>query len=245
MIDGLLAALGLLTHIPVPARVWQAPGVQARSLPWYPLVGMLLGALLAALAWCLREASPLLMAAMLVAAWAWLTGGLHLDGLADSADAWVGGLGDRERTLAIMKDPRSGPAGVSALVLVLLLKFAALASLATTAWSLLWLAPLLARGALVVAFMTLPYARPGGTGSGLAGAARWPCVLAVCAGLVLAASAGAHGMAALAATALVFVLWRRACLRRLQGMTGDTCGALAELVEMAVLVALALLPTLL
>ena len=67
-----------------------------------------------------------------------LTGGLHLDGLADSADAWVGGFGDRARTLEIMKDPRSGPAGVTAIVSLLLLKCAALASLSVenAAWCL-------------------------------------------------------------------------------------------------------------
>lgn len=241
MSHGLLAALGLLTRIPVPARVWRAPGVQARSLPWYPLVGLLLGASLAALAWLLREAAPLLMAALLVAAWAWLTGGLHLDGLADSADAWVGGMGDRERTLAIMKDPRSGPAGVSALVLVLLLKTAALASLAGSAWQWLWLAPLLARAGLTAAFLALPYVRAGGMGAGLAGAARAPCMAALLATLLIVAIvARLHGLAALLAAVAVFGLWRRACRKRLGGMTGDTCGALAELVETAVLVALAL-----
>lgn len=241
MIDGLLAALGLLTRIPVPARVWQAPGVQARSLPWYPLVGLLLGALLAAFAWLLRDAAPLLMAALLVTAWAWLSGGLHLDGLADSADAWVGGLGDRERTLAIMKDPRSGPAGVSALVMVLLLKTAALGSLASTAWQWVWLAPLLARTALVAAFLALPYVRVGGMGAGLAGAARMPCGLVSLVTLAaVAIIARWPGWVALLAAAAVFALWRRACRQRLGGMTGDTCGALTELIEVAALVALAL-----
>lgn len=240
MIDAALAALGLLTRIPVPARVWQCPGVQSRSLPWYPLVGLLLGALLAALAWLLHGAPPLLAAALLVAAWAWLSGGLHLDGLADSADAWVGGLGDRERTLAIMKDPRSGPAGVTALVLVLLLKTAALAALAGTAWQLLWLAPLLARAALTAAFLALPYVRAGGMGAGLAGAARGPCAIALLVTLGLALAAGMPGAFALLAGAGVFALWRRACRERLGGITGDTCGALAELVETAVLVALGL-----
>jgi adenosylcobinamide-GDP ribazoletransferase len=170
-----------------------------------------------------------------------LTGGLHLDGLADSADAWVGGMGDRERTLAIMKDPRSGPAGVSALVLVLLLKTAAIASLASGAWQWLWLAPLLARAALTMAFLALPYVRAGGMGAGLTGAARVPCVVALLATLiVVVVFARWQGLMALLAAAVVFALWWRACRRRLGGMTGDTCGALAELVEVAVLVGLAL-----
>lgn len=240
MIDGLLAALGLLTRVPVPARVFTDPAARARSLAWYPVVGLLLGLALAALAWCLQESPPMLGAALLLLAWVWLTGGLHLDGLADSADAWVGGLGDRERTLAIMKDPRSGPAGVSAVVLVLLLKFAALASLETPPLVALALAPLLARAALTLAFLALPYVRAGGMGSGLAPASRLPCVVALLLAVALAGVAGLRGVFALLAAAAVFWLWRRACRRRLGGITGDTCGALAELVEAGVLVALAL-----
>ncbi|WP_202594108.1 adenosylcobinamide-GDP ribazoletransferase, partial [Xanthomonas perforans] len=57
MIDGLLAALGFLTRMPVPARVFARPGAQARSLPWYPAVGLLIGAVVSALAWCLRDAA--------------------------------------------------------------------------------------------------------------------------------------------------------------------------------------------
>ena len=74
----------------------------------------------------LEGASPLLQAALLLALWVALTGALHLDGLADSADAWLGGFGDPARTLEIMKDPRSGPVAVVVLVLLLLLKFSAL-----------------------------------------------------------------------------------------------------------------------
>ncbi|HVJ38471.1 MAG TPA: adenosylcobinamide-GDP ribazoletransferase [Stenotrophomonas sp.] len=240
MIDGLLVALGFLSRVPVPARVFARPGAQARSLPWYPLVGLVIGALLCVLAWALQEAPPLLSAALLVAAWAWLSGGLHLDGLADSADAWVGGLGDRQRTLAIMKDPRSGPAAVVALTLVLLLKFAALASLPAPAWLPLLLAPMLGRAALTAAFLSTPYVRAQGMGTALAGASRWACGLAVLASLALALIAGPATYAPLLAAAVVFWLWRRACMRRLGGMTGDTCGALAELVEMTVLVMMAL-----
>ena len=143
---GLLVAIGFLTRIPVPAAVFDDAGARVRSLPWYPLVGLLLGGLLYLLAWAIHGWPPLLSAAVTLAAWVALTGALHLDGLADSADAWVGGIGDRVRTLAIMKDPNCGPMGVTAVVLTLLLKFAALAS--APAWPGLLLAPLLARAAL-------------------------------------------------------------------------------------------------
>jgi len=240
MIDGLLVALGFLTRIPVPGDVFARPGAQARSLAWYPLVGVLLGCVLGVIAWALQTSPPWLAAALLVSAWAWLTGGLHLDGLADSADAWAGGMGDRERTLAIMKDPRSGPAGVVALVLLLLLKFAALASVPAPAWLPLLLAPLLARAALTAAFLGTPYVRAQGLGAPLADAPRVAGMFALLATCALVIVAGRAAMLAMLVAIGVFWGWRRACLRRLGGMTGDTCGALAEVIEVAVLITLAL-----
>lgn len=204
-------------------------------------MGVLLGGVVCGLAWCLREVAPLLGAALLLGAWVWLTGALHLDGLADTTDAWVGGMGERARTLAIMKDPASGPMAVTAVVLVLLLKCAALASLLAQAPTTLWLAPLLARSALVAAFLSTPYVRAGGLGSALSGAPRAGLWLALSAGTAVCIVAGlATAALCVGITALVFALWRRACLQRLGGMTGDTCGALVELTETAVLVTLAL-----
>ncbi|MBV6897673.1 adenosylcobinamide-GDP ribazoletransferase [Xanthomonas euvesicatoria] len=241
MIDGLLAAIGFLTRIPVPARVFTRAGAQARSLCWYPLVGVLLGGVVCGLAWCLREVAPLLGAALLLSAWVWLTGALHLDGLADTTDAWVGGMGERARALAIMRDPTSGPMAVTAIVLILLLKCTALAALLPTAPGGVWLAPLLARTALVAAFLTTPYVRAGGLGSGLVGSSRAGLLLSLLLGLACAFAVGRlRGMLACAVTGVVLVMWRRACLQRLGGMTGDTCGALVEISETAVLVALAL-----
>src|SRR3546814_5252936 len=86
-----------------------------------------------------------------------------------SADAWLGGFGDRERTLLIMKDPRSGPIAVITLGLVLLLKFAALLALIEQRQTLaLIIVPMLERGALMGVFMTTPYVRAGGFGKALA-----------------------------------------------------------------------------
>ncbi|MDI9239962.1 adenosylcobinamide-GDP ribazoletransferase [Lysobacter sp. LF1] len=239
MIDGFLVALGFLTRIPVPSRVFADPAGRARSLAWYPMVGALIGMLLFAMAWLLPQGRPLLSAAVLLCAWVFLTGALHLDGLADSADAWVGGMGDRARTLEIMKDPRSGPAGVTVVVLVLLLKFAAMASLSQ--WSLLWLAPLVARMSLTMAFLCTPYVRSGGMGSGLADAPRAACAAMLCAGAACCVLTGWFGVIALACSGIVFVLWRRACMRRLGGITGDTAGALTEINEAVVLIAISLM----
>lgn len=236
----LLVAIGFLTRLPVPAYAYDDARAKASSLVWYPLVGLLIGLLLGGLAWLLRDTPALLSAGLLVMVWVALTGALHLDGLADSADAWIGGMGDREKTLAIMKDPRSGPAGVVALVLVLLLKFAALASLGPKPWAALLLAPVLARASLVALFLTTPYVRSGGLGTSLTDAPRHAC------GLTLALTAagcmmfGGRGLLAFVLAVAVFGVWRKLCLGRLGGCTGDTAGALAEMVEVAVLVGLAL-----
>jgi adenosylcobinamide-GDP ribazoletransferase len=235
---GLLVAIGFLTRLPVPAKVFDDASGRSNSLAWYPVVGLLIGGLLWALSWVLAATPPMLAAALLLAVWVALTGALHLDGLADSADAWVGGLGDRERTLAIMKDPRCGPMGVVALVLVLLVKFAALASLPPASGALL-LAPVLARASLTAAFLSTPYVRSGGLGSGLTAAPRTACLLGLAFAVAVGIAGGWRGVSAIAVTLVVFALWRVACMRRLDGMTGDTCGALTELVEVAVLLAFA------
>jgi adenosylcobinamide-GDP ribazoletransferase len=245
MIGGLLVALGFLTRIPVPSHVFDDSRARARSLPWYPLVGAVIGVLLCALAWALLDDAPLLRAALVLLAWVVLTGALHLDGLADSADAWVGGMRDtreetRARTLDIMKDPRSGPVAVVAVVMVLLLKFAALASLSAAVWSMVWIAPLLARMTVTAAFLTMPYARTHGLGTGLSDAPRAASVIALAMGVVACAAVGLRGIVALAAVLVVSLWWRRACMRRIGGTTGDTAGALVELSEAAALVALAL-----
>jgi len=233
----LLAAIGFLTRIPVPAWAFEDTGASSASLAWYPIVGLMVGGALSGLAWLGHALPPLLAAALLLLVWVGLTGALHLDGLADSADAWVGGLGDRGRTLMIMKDPRSGPMGVTAVVLLLLVKFAALASM-SLAGTAIWLAPTLARTAITAAFLCTPYVRSQGLGSALAQAPRLACAASVLATVAAAACSEWHGVRALLAVLVVFACWRFACMRRLGGMTGDTLGALTELAEAAVLVVL-------
>lgn len=235
----LLIALQFLTRLPVPLRGAPLERDIGRSLLYYPLVGLLLGSLLVALAWAPVGGGEGLRAAILLAVWAFASGGLHLDGLADSADAWVGGLGDRERTLAIMKDPNCGPAGVVALVLVLLLKFAALQTLLVHgAWAALVLAPLLGRTALPALFLTTPYVRPGGLGDVLARCLpRRAALLVVLAVLV---ATGIHAWWPVLAALAAFAGLRTLMLRRLGGTTGDTAGALVEIIETVVLVGAAL-----
>jgi len=236
-------ALQFLSSLPVRLPGMPEPEQLGRSLLFYPLVGLVFGGLLWVLDSLLMGAPLLLHAALLLAAWVLLSGGLHLDGLADSADAWLGGFGDRERTLLIMKDPRSGPIAVVTLVVVLLLKWAALVALIEQEQALaLLIVPMLGRGALLGLFLTTPYVRAGGLGQALADhlprRSGWQ-VLSACA-LACLLLLGWAGLWALGVATLVFVGLRRMMLRRLQGCTGDTAGALLELLETAVLIALAL-----
>lgn len=236
----LWVAMQFLTRLPLPKMAVIEDRERGYSLLWYPLVGLLIGGLLVFLAWILMDVSSLLSAALLLAAWVAITGALHLDGLADSADAWMGGLGSRERSLAIMQDPHCGTGAVVVLVLVLLLKFAALEHiLATGDFNLLWTAPVLGRLAVPLLFLTTPYVRPGGLGEALAKhlprRAAWVVVVMTAA---FVAGQSVVGIVVVVVAALTFFLLRAMMLRRIQGTTGDTAGAMVELVEMAVLVAI-------
>ena len=237
-------ALQFLSSLPIRLPGMPAPQELGRSLLFYPLVGLLFGGILWALNWLMLGAPLLLHAVLLLTVWVLLSGALHLDGLADSADAWLGGFGDRERTLTIMKDPRSGPMAVVTLVLVLLLKFAALLALIEQQHALaLIIVPLLGRSALLGLFLTTPYVRAGGLGQALADhlpRSAGKQVLAV-SGLACVLIAGLSGFFAVVLAVVLFAWLRRIMLRRLGGTTGDTAGALLELLEVAMLVGLALI----
>ncbi len=240
-----LVALQFLTSLPVRLATTPDEREIGRSLAWYPAVGLLLGGVLFVAALILTSAPPLLAAALLLSLWVLLSGGLHLDGLADSADAWIGGLGDRDRTLAIMKDPCCGPAGVVAVVLLLLLKFSALYSVMETAsLAILLLAPALGRMVLPLLFLTTPYVRKQGLGSALATyASRNQVVLigiAVLAVLFLLVKSTLLWL--LIVVVSVFLVLRTMMMRRLGGTTGDVAGALVEVVEVVVLISAAIFP---
>lgn len=236
-------ALQFLTCIPVPRVTGYGEDDRAhgRAVLFYPLVGLMLGALLSGVAWWLQGQPLLLGAALLLTLWVALTGALHLDGLADSADAWMGGLGDRQRTLEIMKDTCSGSIAVVAVVLVLLLKFTALVSLLETRpLEYLLFVPLLARTAVVVLLLVTPYVRSDGIASRWAGsipeAQAWLVVLVATVSVLLLSW---RGVVLLWITLLGLMLLRWLMMRRLGGMTGDTAGATIELLELAVLAGMA------
>lgn len=236
----LLIAVQFLTRLPVRLAVMPTPEQTGRSLLCYPLVGGMIGLLLLIVAQLLDAAPAPVQAAIVLTLWVALTGALHLDGLADSADAWMGGFGDRERTLAIMKDPRSGPIAVVVLVLLLLLKFVALqALLAQGSHVGLLLAPVLGRAVLLALFLCTPYVRAGGLGEVLASHLPRAGAITV---LTLTALACMllGGIWVMLTAAAIFFWLRRMMLQRLGGTTGDTAGALLEVLECGALLALAL-----
>ena len=242
MIRPFLIALQFLTRLPVRTREAPTPRLVGRSLLYYPLVGLLLGLLLAAAAWSTSGWPATLHAAVLLALWVVSTGALHLDGLADSADAWVGGAGSREKTLVIMKDPGCGPMGAVSLVLLLLVKFAALEQvLAGSGPGALMVIPLLGRTVPPLLFLTTPYLRRHGLGEALSAyAPRGIWIGTLLAAVVALLLGGAPATSMIGATVITFAVVRTAALRRLGGITGDIAGAAVEITETTVIVALAL-----
>jgi adenosylcobinamide-GDP ribazoletransferase len=253
----LRVALSLFSAIPVRA----VPGISrddaARAVLWLPVVGALLavpaaGVLLAVEAGGHTTPRELLAAALAVGVLALLTGGLHLDGLADTADG-LGSRRPRDEALAIMRRSDVGPFGVAALLLVLLVQVTALATV-RPGWP--------AAAALVTAVVTgrvavllaagsrTPAARPDGFGALVASStslmARVTAVaalLAAVAGTAVLAwgqSAALRGVAAVLAGLVAAGLLHGAARRRLGGMTGDVFGAVAEIATAAALMTLAL-----
>lgn len=243
MIKAFFIALGLLTRIPIPRKFYFNQDDNDKLLGWsvlfYPLVGLLIGAFLAGLSLLLSSAHDLLVAALILTLWVLMTGALHLDGLADSADAWLGGFGDKKRTLEIMKDPYSGPAAVVVLVLILLLKFS---SLVFVEWQILLITPVIARMAAMLLLATTPYVRSGGMGEVAAKNIPKSIMWFVCI-LILALSIFLLGKLSIGLFAIFIIGYsvRRMMIKRIGGTTGDATGALIEIIEASCLVVFILL----
>jgi adenosylcobinamide-GDP ribazoletransferase len=228
-------AFGLLTTLPFGMpEDWQ-PGDSGRAAIWYPLVGLVIGGL-TWLAW--RALSlffpPLVVGGLTLLVWVALTGGLHLDGLADCSDGLFAST-TIERRLEIMKDPRLGTFGGTGLLLVLLLKAAALSSLAPSAGPGIMLAASLSRWCILPAGL-LPLARPGGMGADFSsGLRRGAIFVATLLPLGLAFVLGLQGWWAGLAGLLAAVAVLGLAKARINGVTGDVFGALVEVTEVVIL----------
>jgi len=235
MIRAFLLSLSLLTRLPVTLPNNIDCYDSGRSALFYPLVGLIIGLIALLPIGIFSNTSPILLGAIVIALWAAITGGLHLDGLADSADAWLGGMGDRERTQRIMKDPLVGAAGVIAIVCVLLLKFSAVIVLIQqgSLWGLA-LAPMVARNMVLLLFLTSEYVSSQGIAhyvvDYLPRTIAWGILIVI---LVMCGLFSVYG------TLLVLIgfgLIRRLSLKRIGGYTGDVAGVVVEITETLFLV---------
>jgi adenosylcobinamide-GDP ribazoletransferase len=230
---GLIVALGFLTALPVPRGGATSPGALARSAAFFPIVGLIVGALLLGLDLVLTRVLPGGVRGVMLA----ITRGLHLDGLMDCCDGLFGGF-TPERRLAIMRDSRVGAFGVLGAIVVLLLRYSGVAALDGSWRALgLLLPPVMGRWAMVLAMVAYPYGRAEGLGLAFKQAASWrQVVLATIAAAILGAGLWwPWGGLGLLAAALVTALVARFMLRRLPGLTGDCYGAINEIVEGLVL----------
>ena len=247
----LVVALGLFTTMPMPSVEIIDPRMAGRAMAAFPVVGLVVGVLAGGLTWLAGWlAGPLLGAVLGMAALAWLTGALHLDGLADTAD----GLGSRKpaaQALEIMRRSDIGPMGVIVLLLVLLVDVAALSRLSAVepVAGALALVAATVLGRVSVVMATTPSnvgARPDGFGALFHGVTSRSTARVWCgAGAGVAALLGwlalgiwgAVGFAIAAASALsAGWFWRKHLERRLGGMTGDTFGSIIEATQAVFLV---------
>lgn len=233
---GLVGALQFLTRVPV--RTTRQPDL-TRSVPWFPVVGALVGLTLGAIVLVLGELVPMpVAAAVTIMLGVVLTGAFHEDGLADVADAFAGGW-DREQRFRILTDPLHGSYGVAALSGSMLVRVLCVASLTPAAAAAgLVAAHSLGRAAAVATMTVLPTAKPDGLGADFTRTLRrGPALAGATAGVAAAALAtgwwaGPLALAAIAAAVVVGVL----AMRKLGGITGDVLGAIEQVAECLVLI---------
>jgi adenosylcobinamide-GDP ribazoletransferase len=232
-----LHALQFLTRLPAPRFAEFSPEDLSRSAVWFPLVGILIGAALAAAVWVGGQASPWIGALIGLVVWVWITGGLHLDGLGDVADALAAAHRSPERFLEVLRDPHVGAFGAMAITLQLIAKLVLLAELAgTPAWPALVLVPAWARWGTLVWSLTVP---PLASGSGERFSWQISRPTVAVQGLVLVLASAWLAPILLVALLVVWAItfyWRY----RLGGITGDCLGASVEMTETALLLAVAL-----
>lgn len=236
--SAILAAFQFLTVLPpLVRRPFTLPEL-GRAVGWFPLVGLALGAILAGLDWGLGRIFPAGISAVLImAVWLLASGAIHFDGFLDSCDGLFGGKTPEQR-LEIMRDHRVGAFAVAGGGLLLLLRFSALSALPDRTLALI-LAPTLGRWAMSLAIVGFPYARKQGLGRAMKDHAGWrQAALAtlIVVGVVLAVGRW-QGLAALVAAFLTALLGALFIQTRIPGLTGDSYGALCELTEVAVLLA--------
>ena len=231
----LLTAFQFLTSFPALIRRTFTAQELGRAVGYFPIVGLVLGGLLYGLGSGLRLVFPFpVVSIFILAVWLLFTRALHFDGFLDTCDGLFGGF-TPERRLEIMRDSRVGAFGVAGGGLLLLAKYAALVSLPHL--SGLLLAPVMGRWVLSIAIFAYPYAREEGMGRDMKDNVGWQQVILATVVTMLAAwfFTGWTGLLVFAMAGIILWLGAGFILRRIPGLTGDSYGALCELVELAVL----------
>jgi adenosylcobinamide-GDP ribazoletransferase len=230
-------ALQFLTRLPAPRFAEFNPEDLSRSAVWFPLIGVIVGVIVAAAVWAGGQGSPWIGALAGLVAWVWVTGGLHIDGLGDVADALAAAHRTPERFLEVLRDPHVGAFGAMAIGLQLIAKLVLLAEISDVSGLFaMMLVPAWARwGTLVWSLAVPPLAS--GSGERFSWQISRPGTIAQ--GIVLAALSvwlAPILLAALVIVPAIAVYWRL----RLGGITGDCLGASVEVTETLLLLAIAL-----
>jgi adenosylcobinamide-GDP ribazoletransferase len=234
---GLIVAVQFLTRLPTPGITDLKPRDLSQSAAFFPLVGAMIGAAVALAIWGLRPVDPWVGALVAVIIWVWITGGLHLDGLGDVADAFGASHRARERFLEVLDDPHAGSFAVMAIALQIASKLVLLASVTATAspWALI-LIPAWARFGALVWSRTVSTLKSG-LAERFSSDIRWSMIAAWSVVLIGASAWAAPPLiAALVVIPLGSLFWRW----RLGGINGDCLGASVEITESLLLLALVL-----
>jgi len=231
----LLAAIQFLTVIPFPKSFVAGEKELEKCAPFFPIVGLLIGLIVAAVDHLIGFILPPFPASVItVIAMTGISGGLHMDGLADTADGFFSSR-PRDKVLEIMRDSRTGVMGVIAVVFVIALKVSLLMSLPLPfRFGIVMLMPLAGRCSLVVMMAVLPYVRSeGGLATAFGKGKSWLSVLWSAVFLVVTGWIAAQwiGTAVCLSSILIAALFSVYCFRKIGGYTGDTLGAICEITE--------------
>lgn len=239
----LLLALSQLTRFPIPdIKINRQAKQVGRATLFYPLVGLVMGLLLFVTAWMLSFSSSqhtLLVASMIIVLWMLISGGIHLMGLANSAENELGGLGDYESPQSGTKGSYRGTAGIMAIIGLVLLKVTALDALLQRQFLIaLLVSPIIGRGMILLLFLTTPYIRKEGATNDTTNfmnknGALIMVTLVFILGFIVS-------IPAMLAVLFIFYLMRRRMMKHHKGCTSDTVGATVEITEMMWLAAVAL-----
>ncbi|MBE0477958.1 adenosylcobinamide-GDP ribazoletransferase [Candidatus Aerophobetes bacterium] len=232
-----LIALQLLTILPVKLKEKPRALDEVNSTVFFPLVGFIIGILLFVMYLILRNYfSFWVTSAFILTGWIYLTGALHIDGLADTIDGLSGGK-DKKEILAIMKDVRTGAKGTAAIVVLVLLKFSLLTQVVTSSTpQILMYIPLLSRWGILIGCFSVPYAREEGMGKSFSFPGYPQIIIAtlivILSGIFLLGAFFLAPLIGVAGFSLLFSLYLK---RKIGGFTGDTLGALNEMGEVIAL----------